>query len=146
MFAWFGVAIGALYGLGSATGLLALLVAAPLLQPQFLVFALVRHIAGRRHGAIVRALAGASAWVATEWLVPSLLGDTIGHGLYPSRLLRQVADLGGAAGLTFLLIIVNECSRLRYASDATVRARWPGRWRSPAPCWLLMGGYGLAGG
>ena len=48
----------------------------------------------------LRALAGAAAWVATEWLVPRLLGDTLGYGLYPSRLLRQAADVGGAAGLT----------------------------------------------
>ena len=50
---------------------------------------------------VLRALAGAAAWVATEWLVPKLLGDTLGYGLYPSRLLRQAADLGGAAGITF---------------------------------------------
>lgn len=110
--AWFGAAIGAYTGIGSATGLFVVLVAAPLLQPQIFVFALVRHIAGRRYGPIIRALAGASAWIATEWLLPKLLGDTIGHGLYPSQSLRQVADLGGAAGLTFLLILVNECVAL----------------------------------
>ena len=108
VFAWFGIAIGAFTGMGSATGLLVLLVAAPLLQPQLLAFALVRHVVGRRHGPLLRALAGASAWVAMEWLMPKLLGDTIGHGLYPSPELRQVADLGGAAGITFLLVLVNE--------------------------------------
>ncbi len=108
VFTWFGVAIGAFTGVGSATGLLVLLVAAPLLQPQILAFALVRQLIGRHHGPLLRALAGASAWVATEWLVPKLLGDTLGHGLYPSPELRQVADLGGAAGITFLLLLVNE--------------------------------------
>jgi apolipoprotein N-acyltransferase len=109
VFAWFGVAIGTYTGIGSAIGLLLLLAAAPLLQAQIIVFVLIRHMAGRRYGPVVRALAGASAWVATEWLVPKLLGDTIGHGLYPSLYLRQIADVGGAAGLTFLLILVNEC-------------------------------------
>jgi apolipoprotein N-acyltransferase len=109
VFAWFGVAIGAYTGIGSATGLLILIVAAPLLQAQLVVFAVVRYLAGSRFGPVVRALAGASAWVATEWLVPKLLGDTIGHGLYPSQTLRQFADIGGAACLTFLLILVNEC-------------------------------------
>ena len=109
VFAWFGAAIGAYTGIGSATGLLVVLVAAPLLQPQFLVFALVRHFVGRRYGPVIRTLAAASAWVATEWLVPRLLGDTLGHGLYPSQTLRQIADVGGATGLTFLLILVNEC-------------------------------------
>lgn len=108
VFTWFGIAIGAFTGIGSATGLVVLLVAAPLLQPQILAFALVRCIVGRRHGPLLRASAGASAWVATEWLIPKLLGDTLGHGLYPSLELRQVADLGGAAGITFLMVLVNE--------------------------------------
>lgn len=109
VFAWFGIAIGAYVNIGSASGLLIILVAAPLSQPQVLAFALVRHVAGRRFGFVVRTFAAASAWVATEWLLPKLLGDTIGHGLYPSQYLRQLADLGGAAGLSFLLIIINEC-------------------------------------
>ncbi len=106
--AWFGYAIAHYAGAASTAGLLIVLAAAPLLQPQFIAFALVRHLVGRRHGAVLRALAGASAWVAAEWLSPKLLGDTLGHGLYPSHLLRQVADVGGAAGITFLLILINE--------------------------------------
>lgn len=108
VFHWFGAAIGAYTGVGALTATAALLVLAPLLQPQFLAFALVRQWAGRRYGPVLRALAAASAWVACEWLMPKLLGDTLGHGLFPSAALRQVADLGGAAGLTALLLLVNE--------------------------------------
>jgi apolipoprotein N-acyltransferase len=108
VFAWFGFAIAGYLGMPAATGLLALLAAAPLLQPQLLAFALVRHVAGRHHGAVVRALAGAAAWVATEWLVPRLFSDTLGHGLHPSYVLRQIADVGGAPGITVLLILINE--------------------------------------
>lgn len=108
-FAWFAFAIASFTGLAKPLALLLLMAAAPLFQPQVLVFALVRHLAGRYHGPVVRALAGASAWVAAEWLFPKLLGDTLGHGVYPSRILRQFADVGGAAGITFLLILVNEC-------------------------------------
>ena len=108
VFAWFGVAIGNYTQVGAVTGLLVLLLAAPLFQPQFLVFAIVRYFAGRQYNHFLRALAGAAAWVATEWLVPKLLGDTLGYGLYPSRLLRQAADVGGVAGLTFLLLLANE--------------------------------------
>jgi apolipoprotein N-acyltransferase len=68
----------------------------------------VRYFTGRRYGHFLRALAGAAAWVATEWLAPKLLDDTLGYGLYPSRLLRQAADFGGAAGLTILLLLANE--------------------------------------
>ena len=109
VFAWFGVAIGAYTGIGSMTGLFVILLTSPLLQPQLFAFAVVRYLAGRRYGPIIRTLAAASAWVAAEWLIPKLLGDTIGHGLYPSAYLRQVADLGGAAGISFILIVVNEC-------------------------------------
>ena len=107
-FAWFGTAIGHYAQLGTVAGLAVLLLAAPLFQPQFLAFALVRHIASRRHGPVLCAFAGAAAWVATEWLFPKLLGDTLGYGLYPSRLLRQAADVGGTAGLTVLLLLTNE--------------------------------------
>ena len=108
VFGWFGAAIGAYTGVGALPATAVMVVLAPLLQPQFVVFALVRHIVGRRHGPVLRALAAASAWVACEWMAPKLLGDTLGHGLFPSEVLRQVADLGGAAGLTFLLLLVNE--------------------------------------
>jgi apolipoprotein N-acyltransferase len=109
VFAWFGVAIGTYTGMGAWLGLLAMVIAAPLLQPQFIVFALLRYFARKRYRFVMSALVSASAWVATETLMPRLLGDTLGHGLYPSETLRQAADLGGAAGLTFLLIIINEC-------------------------------------
>ncbi len=144
VFAWFGFSVAGYVGLPAGTGLLALLAAAPLLQPQLLAFALVRHIAGRHHGPAVRALAGASAWVAVESLAPKLLGDTLGHGLHPSYLLRQIADVGGAAGLTFLLILINECVA------AAIARRSDGMRARIAPLAVaasvvaLMAGYGAA--
>ncbi len=143
VFAWLGSAIGAYAQVGASTGLAVLLLAAPLFQPQFLAFALVRHVAGRLHGPALAALAGAAAWVATESLVPRLLGDTLGYGLYPSRLLRQAADLGGAAGLTFVLLLTNE-------AISTALARRRGGLRAMAVPLLLaasgplmLAGYGL---
>jgi apolipoprotein N-acyltransferase len=107
-FWWFGVAVGQFTGLGTPLATVALLLLAPLLQPQVIAFALVRHAVGRQHGALLRALAGAAAWVGTEALWPKLLGDTLGHGLQPADVLRQAADFGGAAGLTVVLLLVNE--------------------------------------
>ena len=142
VFAWFAVAIGDFSGWGTAAGVLVLLLAAPLLQTQILVFALVRYYVGRRHGPLLRALSGACAWVGTEWLLPRLLGDSLGHGLYPAEYLRQVADIGGVAGLTFALLLVNE--GLAYA--------WSQRGRGLPALWgpllfvvalpLLMSAYG----
>jgi apolipoprotein N-acyltransferase len=108
VFAWFGAAIGSYTQIGSAAGMAALLLGAPLIQPQFFAFALARRALGVRLGRAGGAVAAAAAWVAAEWLLPKLLGDTLGHGLHASPLLRQAADLGGAAGLTLLLLLCNE--------------------------------------
>jgi len=79
-FGWFSAAIGAFTGIGTPAGMAVLVGLAPLMQPQVLAFALARHLAGRRHGPVLHALAGAGAWVACEWALPKLLGDTLGHG------------------------------------------------------------------
>lgn len=121
MFGWFGLAMARYFDVPGVLGLAVLLVLAPVFQPQVWVFALVRHVVRRRSGTIVGALAGAAAWVATEWAVPKLLGDTLGHGLYPAALLRQAADLGGAAGLTFLLLLANEAVAAAWAAWAASR-------------------------
>jgi apolipoprotein N-acyltransferase len=105
---WFAVGVGEFTGVGTGLAAAVLLLGAPLLQPQILVFALVRHAVGRSHGPLLRALAGAAAWVATEALWPKLLGDTLGHGLQPADALRQAADLGGATGLTVVVLLTNE--------------------------------------
>lgn len=144
VFAWFGSAIGAYTQIGSSSGLLLLLLAAPLFQPQIIAFALVRQLVGRRHGRLLRALAAAAAWVAAEAWLPRLLGDTLGHGLYPSALLRQAADLGGATGLTLVLLLANEavCAALAQRHTAGWRAALrPLTLAALLP--LLLAGYGL---
>ena len=118
VFFWFGSAIGRFTGLGPEAGFALLLLAAPLLQPQLMVAALLRHGVRQRHGAARGALAGAAGWLGTEWLLLKPLGDTLGHGLYPSVLLRQAADLGGTAGLTLLLLLVNEALNAGWARRA----------------------------
>ncbi|MRV72678.1 apolipoprotein N-acyltransferase [Duganella sp. FT92W] len=115
VFPWLGMALGRYTGIGGVAGLAILLLAAPLFQPQFLAFALVRRVGVRRYGPLLGALAAAAAWVATERFAPRLLGDTIGYGLYPSPLLRQAADVGGGAGLTLLLLLCNEGMAAAYA-------------------------------
>ena len=143
-FAWFGTAIGSYTQMGAATGLTVLLALAPLFQPQILAFALVRHASRSRYGPTVGALAGAAAWVATERVLPKLLGDTLGYGLYPSALLRQAADVGGAAGLTCLLLLANEgvaAAFARRTQGARVMAK-PLALAALVP--LLLATYGFA--
>lgn len=141
-FAWFGAAFGRYTQMGEAGGLALLLLGAPLFQPQFLAFALVRY-AGAQFAPALRALAAAAAWLAAEWLLPRLLGDTLGYGLYPSRLMRQAADVGGAAGLTLLLLLANEgvaAALARRALGWRAAAR-PLALAALAP--LALAGYGL---
>ncbi len=109
-FAWFGAALGHYVQIGAPAGVVLLLLLAPLFQPQILVAAALRFWVQQRAGpgAVWGAVAGAAAWVGVEWLYPKLLGDTLGHGLYPSDLLRQAAALGGAALLTLIVLAVNE--------------------------------------
>lgn len=142
VFAWFGAAFGAYVGLEALPATLILATLAPLLQPQVLIFALVRHVVGRRRGMLFGAMAGAAAWAGTEWLLPKLLGDTLGHGLLPSATLRQVADLGGAAGLSVLLLLVNETlamaiNRWRCGASALLRPL-----AVAVTLIVLMAGYG----
>ena len=144
VFGWFASAIGEYTQWGTAVALAVLLVAAPVFQPQFLAFALARRLAGRRHGVALRAFAATAAWVAVEWAVPKMLGDTLGHGLHASRVLRQAADVGGAAGLTLMLLLANEA----VACAAARRARGAGAMAAPlvaaAAVPLLLAAYGLA--
>jgi len=128
VFFWFAQAMATYTGAPLGVGLLVLLVLGPLLQPQLLAFAAARHLARRRGAGPWRtALTGACVYVGVEWASPKLFADTIGHGLYASPLLRQAADLAGAPGLTFALLLGNECAwaALRaVAAPAAARARW----------------------
>jgi apolipoprotein N-acyltransferase len=144
IFAWFGYAI-AVYSAGAAAvGLLVLLLSAPLLQPQFIVFAIVRFYAGRHYGAALRTLIGACAWVGTEWMFPKLLADSLAHGFYPSVVLRQFADVAGTTGITFLIVILNECFAAALSRER--REHGPTAWLVPlgaaAAITAVMTGYG----
>ena len=71
-------------GCGGRAVLLAL---APVVQPQFVGFALARRLAGRTDAGFWRTtVVGACAYVGAEWLCPKLFADTIGHGVYASPL------------------------------------------------------------
>lgn len=144
VFPWLGMALGRYTGIGDVAGLVILLLAAPLLQPQLLAFALVRHVTLRRYGVLLAALAASCAWVATERWVPRLLGDTIGYGLYPAPWLRQGAAIGGGAGLTWLLLVSNQALAAAWARrvQGWRMAVKPLALAALAP--LLLGAYGVA--
>jgi apolipoprotein N-acyltransferase len=123
---WFAPAVASYTGWPLPVALVVLALCAPLLQPQCVAYALTAHLVVRRYGPMVAALAAASAWVACEALLPKLLGDTLGHGLQPASLLRQSADLWGAAGLSFVLLLVNAAviEALRRARESQPAKQW----------------------
>ncbi len=143
-FGWFATAVEAYTGTPRIVGLGLLALAAPLLQPQLVTVALARRVLQRRGAAAARvALAAACTWVGTEWVFPKLFDDTLGYGLWPSLWMRQGGDVAGVPGLTFLLVLGNECT---LAVARALGRGAPRRGRAPALALaalvLALAGYG----
>jgi apolipoprotein N-acyltransferase len=142
VFGWFTLAVADYTGGSAAIGFVWLSMAAPFLQPQFVSVALVRtYVRGAgRGGTAVTVLVTAAAYVATESLAPKLFGDTLGYPLYGSVWLRQGADVTGVPGLTFVIVMVNECARavLRAYERRVVSAAWVRAARGPAAAGLAL--------
>ncbi len=139
---WFGAAIAAYIDVGVVPATAVLLALAPLLQPQLIAYAITRRLVARRHGFALRALASAAAWVACEAALPKLFGDTLGHGLHGATLLRQGADLGGAAGLTLLLLLVNDAIACALARRQGGARAWATPLLAGAALVAALAGYG----
>lgn len=110
---WIPSVINEWLGTPWVVGLLLTLLFAPLIQPQLVAFALVRHLArGRdvRTARVLAPLAAACTYVGVDWLFPKLFHDTLGHWLIGASWLRQGADLVGVLGLTLVLLLANECA------------------------------------
>ncbi len=148
VFSWFASGMAAYTGVSTPVAFALLLLGAPLMQPQLVVYAGARSLAARRGARAVGLLAAALLYVGTEWAWPKLLGDTIGHGLHASPRIRQAADLAGAHGLTLALLLVNECALavIRALASAgplrtrLARARVPAAYA--AAIVLALTGYG----
>ncbi|MCC5865598.1 MAG: apolipoprotein N-acyltransferase [Wenzhouxiangella sp.] len=109
---WIPSMIHAFTGIPWFACVLLTILGAPLIQPQFVAYALARHWTGEHRIFFVlpaAPLAAAFAFVAVDWAFPKLFSDTLGDNLHGAIWLRQTADLVGALGLSFLLLVVNEC-------------------------------------
>jgi apolipoprotein N-acyltransferase len=113
IFPWFPDGVVNYTGAPWPLALAVFLLVAPLLEPQALTFAVARFLASHASAPErwwLPAVAGAGVYVGTEWAFPKLLADTLGQGLFASPHLRQAADVFGAHGLTFVLLLGNECA------------------------------------
>lgn len=144
VFSWFATAIRGYTGAPWPVAVLLLVLLVPFLQPQLVFYALARHGVRSRGAGFWRAtLAGACAYVGSEWAAPKLFADTLGHGFHASAVMRQAADLTGAQGLTFVLVVANECA---LAVALALRSGKLRRAVAPAACVaLLLGGLTLYG-
>jgi apolipoprotein N-acyltransferase len=144
MFGWFADAIEAYTATPRLLGLALLVVCAPVLQPQIVAFAMGRWLARRRGAGAARlAVTGACVWIGTEWLCPKLFDDTLGYALWPAAWLRQAADVAGVSGLTFALLLGNECVLAAMRAIGGGRARralWPAV--ALGALLLALAGYG----
>jgi apolipoprotein N-acyltransferase len=97
---------------------IALLLFACVGQPQFYLAAVPLRFALRKLEAAKRSrisallvlgwgLVVALFYSGIDWTLPKLFVDTLGHSLVYKKALRQAADIGGPAFLTFLLLLPN---------------------------------------
>ncbi len=144
VFAWFAEAFARYTQTPVWLAFALLVVTAPLVQPQFIGFAIARYVLSSR-GAIgfPASIAAALAWCAVEWALPRVLGDTLGHGVQPFATFRQGADLAGAPGLTFVLLVVNQQLHGALAQWPTSRPRAYRDLATAVAVVAALGGYGL---
>ncbi len=96
-------------------GILGLLLYSFIGQPQFTLFAPVLrsllHETTSKHftskNILVSMAITALAYSSLDWLLPKLFVDTLGHSLYQRIWLRQIADIGGPALITFVIVFNN---------------------------------------
>lgn len=139
VFSWLPSAIQSYSGAPWGIALLVVVLVAPLIEPQFVALALARHLTKTERIARyvpLGPLTGALAYIGTEWAMPKLFTDTLGHPLFGSTLLRQGADVAGPQGLTFVLLLANECA-LAIVRNARARTRGNGL-LAPAACLTLL--------
>lgn len=140
LFHWLPRAMQDFSGAPGIVCLLVVALAAPLIAPQFVALSLARRVASTGwapRGWPVVALASAFAYVGIDWAMPKLMADTLGHPLYGSTLLRQAADVAGVHGLTFIVLLANECV-LAIAKGAAPRPGATVGWRSPFACLIAL--------
>jgi len=112
---WVAVAAHEFLQLGRPASLLVLgLFAATCAQPHLVLWAPMVRWAERKTStasglgaSLLLCLCLALACAGLEWLVPRPLDVGFGYALHGAALLRQLADLGGVALLSFLVVLVN---------------------------------------
>jgi len=146
---WLPAAIHDYSGAQWGICLLVVLLLAPLLEPQFVALAMARRLVrtGKFGVMPLAPLAGAFAYVGVEWAVPKLFPVSLGHPLFGSNLLRQGADVAGVFGLSFIILLANDCVLTMVRSAMSRNGGWMRKFFASAVCLaalvLVPSGYGV---
>lgn len=124
-FSWVAYVVHQFGGLPWPLAIIALFLFGLIAQPQFYLAALplrflLRKIADAHSITCPWTILGLGLTVALfysglDWTLPKLFVDTLGHSLIYAPRLKQTADIGGPAFLTFLLLLVNVAVFTAYA-------------------------------
>lgn len=113
-FYWVGYVLQEFANLPWILSFLGLLIFSCFGQPQFAVYAALSKLTHKYsqtrlnwRGTFIASVLALS-YTGIDWILPKLFMDTLGHSLYQAQALRQLADLGGAALLTFLIFLLND--------------------------------------
>lgn len=115
-FSWVAYVVHQFGGLPWPLAIAALLLFGLIAQPQFYLGAiplgmLLKRISHseRTDGWTLLGLGIVTAlfYAGLDWCLPKLFVDTLGHSLFYAETLKQSADIGGPAFLTFILLIAN---------------------------------------
>lgn len=76
-------------------------------QPQLYALAVGLYLLRNVTSAVGVAFSIAFLYTGVDWVAPKIFMDTMGHATHNMPYLRQSADLGGAYGITFLIVFHN---------------------------------------
>jgi apolipoprotein N-acyltransferase len=106
---WVAYAVPRYLGVSLLVGVLALVLHALVHQLQLAVFAGAHW--GSKRAAVPQSLLGLTSvallYTGIDWATPKLFQDTLGFALHGYPALRQLAAIGGAPLLTFIVLLVN---------------------------------------
>jgi apolipoprotein N-acyltransferase len=151
-FSWVAYVIHQFGGMPWPLAGIALLLFATIGQPQFYIGALPLRFALQTLRASRGPFLGLSLgilialfYAGLDWVLPKMFVDTLGHALFYAPNLKQSADIGGPAFLTFLLLLPNIAIYVAY--DRFRSRGEPAIWaalRSALPLVLFAGAALLA--
>ncbi len=109
---WVARAVPQYLSVSPALGIVAMILHASIHQLQFVAFAPVFHCMSNQVPkplGLIYLLLAAFLYTGLDWIIPNLFQDTFGFVLHNYPSISQMAELGGAHLLTFIVLIVNLC-------------------------------------